>query len=121
MPKKQSGVLGSSPCLNSLASVFSSVKWGLRRLRGVLSGPIAGGAQQAVSPAGSPSSRAPGQPKGHFITGDRKGGSSEKPKAKEEILCVWRTLGRGAPPNPVPKKTAEKAEGGSFKKKTMFQ
>lgn len=42
MPKKQSDVLGSSPCLNSLASVFPSVKWGLGRLRGVLSGPIAG-------------------------------------------------------------------------------
>lgn len=28
MPKKQSGILGSSPCLNSLASGFSSVKWG---------------------------------------------------------------------------------------------
>lgn len=111
MPKKQSGVLGSSPCLNSLAAVFSSVKWGPGKAERVLSRPTAGGAQQAMGPVGSSSSRAPGQPRGHFITRDHKGGNP------------LRVGGRGVrtPRRPVLKQTAERAEGGSLKKKTMSQ
>lgn len=92
MPKKRSGVLGSSPCLNSLAAVFSSVKRGPGKAERVLARPTARGVQQAMGPVGSSSSRAPGQPRGHFIIGGHRGGSSEKLKAKEEILCVWGTV-----------------------------
>lgn len=113
MPKKQPGVLDSSPCLNSLASVFSSVERGLGRLRGVLSRHIAGGSAGHESRGLLPL-RAPGQPKGTTKTALLR---SPKPRGKS-FACggPWVGVPAPRPPNPVPKETAGRAEGGSFKK-----